>query len=134
MNHIEVLEERARERNRIRNRTPERKKYNTEWRKENGYYQRPNVRAMKAKYQRGYSQRPEVKIRNKAKRTWRTFKEKYEIKRPCILCKQEKTQAHHNDYTSPFRIVWLCLPCHKKVHREHIDTIKYEVNYGLQRV
>ena len=41
------------------------------------------------------------------------------IKRPkiCEICKEKrKLVAHHKDYNFPFRIIWLCYSCHKKLH------------------
>lgn len=40
---------------------------------------------------------------------------------PCVLCGNEKSQKHHPDYTRPLLIVWLCRPCHLKVHKEGIS-------------
>ncbi len=43
------------------------------------------------------------------------------IKRPkrCSSCKSEGTiQGHHEDYTKPLDVVWLCRLCHAARHRE----------------
>jgi hypothetical protein len=37
-------------------------------------------------------------------------------KHPCIVCGEEKTEAHHPDYSSPLDVVWLCPRCHKQTH------------------
>lgn len=38
------------------------------------------------------------------------------IKRlPCIICGNEKSEAHHEDYSKPLEIMWMC----KKHHTEH---------------
>lgn len=39
-------------------------------------------------------------------------------KQPCIECGNERSQAHHLDYSRPLDVVWLCQRHHKKVHRE----------------
>lgn len=36
----------------------------------------------------------------------------------CTGCSAEKAQAHHEDYSKPFEITWLCETCHGKRHRE----------------
>lgn len=36
----------------------------------------------------------------------------------CSRCGAEKAQAHHEDYSKPFAITWLCEPCHGARHRE----------------
>jgi hypothetical protein len=35
-------------------------------------------------------------------------------------CLGEPADAHHVDYDAPFRIVWLCFKCHRKVEREKL--------------
>lgn len=37
---------------------------------------------------------------------------------PCERCNASKTQAHHDDYSEPLKVRWLCRPCHDAVHRE----------------
>ena len=52
---------------------------------------------------------------------------KYEIQcgrlfRPsvCSCCKAEcKPHGHHNDYTKPLEVEWLCEQCHKQWHRKN---------------
>lgn len=41
------------------------------------------------------------------------------IKRePCEKCGAEKTQAHHDDYSKPLVVRWLCSACHGIEHRK----------------
>lgn len=40
------------------------------------------------------------------------------IPQQCRRCGAEKTEAHHEDYSKPFEITWLCKPCHGARHRE----------------
>ena len=36
----------------------------------------------------------------------------------CELCGVKcKPEAHHPDYTEPLRVIWLCSPCHKQLHK-----------------
>lgn len=38
----------------------------------------------------------------------------------CEICGVEcKPHGHHNDYTKPLEINWLCNKCHKQWHKEH---------------
>ena len=32
-------------------------------------------------------------------------------------CGVVKVQAHHEDYTKPLEVTWLCSACHAKVHK-----------------
>jgi ribosomal protein S27AE len=38
-------------------------------------------------------------------------------KEPCRDCGEIKTQAHHEDYNMPLKIIWLCRKCHLKRHK-----------------
>jgi ribosomal protein S27AE len=35
---------------------------------------------------------------------------------PCEACGTPKSFAHHDDYTKPLGVRWLCRPCHLKEH------------------
>lgn len=41
------------------------------------------------------------------------------IKQPCSKCLNPIAQAHHEDYTKPLDIVWLCSKCHSLTHNPH---------------
>lgn len=44
----------------------------------------------------------------------------YEIeKSPCEGCGSRKTDAHHDDYSLPLDVRWLCRSCHKQWHVEN---------------
>jgi hypothetical protein len=46
--------------------------------------------------------------------------------RPCLceLCgdKNKKILGHHQDYSKQLQVIWLCPPCHYKVHHEKNKT------------
>lgn len=35
---------------------------------------------------------------------------------PCFECQASKSQAHHEDYTKPLDVKWLCAKCHRSEH------------------
>lgn len=37
-------------------------------------------------------------------------------KQPCAICGELKVQAHHEDYSKPLEVVWLCNKHHKEKH------------------
>jgi hypothetical protein len=39
------------------------------------------------------------------------------VKRPCEVCGDEKSQAHHPDYSQPKLVQWLCRPHHLDLHK-----------------
>jgi hypothetical protein len=39
------------------------------------------------------------------------------VRQPCIVCGNEKSQAHHDDYSKMLEVKWLCQKHHKELHR-----------------
>ena len=49
------------------------------------------------------------------------------IKRePCALCGAKETQAHHEDYSKPLEVIWLCRKCHLLMHGKLAYDFKNE--------
>lgn len=38
------------------------------------------------------------------------------IKQPCEKCSNPNSQAHHDDYSKPLQVRWLCPKCHTNYH------------------
>ena len=38
------------------------------------------------------------------------------LKQPCVICGEEKAQAHHDDYSKPLDVRWLCSEHHNEYH------------------
>ena len=41
-------------------------------------------------------------------------------KQPCIICNNMNTEAHHEDYTKPLNVIWMCRECHLLHHKNII--------------
>jgi len=39
------------------------------------------------------------------------------VRQPCERCGAEKVHAHHDDYSKPLEVRWLCSACHGIEHR-----------------
>lgn len=40
------------------------------------------------------------------------------IKKSCLFCGNTNTQAHHISYDDYKDIIWVCVSCHKRLHRK----------------
>ena len=38
------------------------------------------------------------------------------IRQPCTYCQATAVQAHHEDYSKPLDVIWVCRSCHDKRH------------------
>jgi len=36
--------------------------------------------------------------------------------KPCRHCGDARSERHHPDYARPLFVIWLCRPCHLKLH------------------
>jgi ribosomal protein S27AE len=43
------------------------------------------------------------------------------VRQPCELCGNPKSQAHHDDYSRPLDVRWLCFRCHRE--KAHGQTV-----------
>jgi len=44
-------------------------------------------------------------------------------KKPCEVCGDQNTQGHHEDYSKPLDVVWLCRLHHRLLHNNKINSI-----------
>ena len=51
------------------------------------------------------------------------------VRQPCSRCGAIKTHAHHEDYSKPLEVIWLCSRCHTQRHKELSGFAKKEMTY-----
>lgn len=42
-------------------------------------------------------------------------------RKPCEVCGNPKTEAHHDDYRKPLAVRWLCFKHHRQAHGQLLD-------------
>lgn len=94
--------------------SPERDK---EYQKE--YFARPEKKALKNEYMRNYRKRQGVPLKNKARMAaaQAIYSGKL-VRQPCEVCGAVKVDAHHDDYSKPLDVRWLCPEHHRQLHKE----------------
>ena len=81
------------------------------------------------------SKDPLVIIRKKVRRkTNNLIKEGRLKRRPCVVCSNKEVLAHHEDYTNPFEIIWLCEEHHKDYHDGKISLLKNKLKWDPSRL
>lgn len=83
--------------------------YRKEWTKKNPGY---NTRAKKNWLKKN---RERDLVRQKVKYAMKTGKL---VKRPCVKCGNIEVDAHHEDYSKPLDVIWLCKFHHRELHKE----------------
>lgn len=48
-------------------------------------------------------------------------------KQPCEICGDAKADAHHDDYSKPLDVRWLCRPCHSDLHKIERIFARFDV-------
>jgi hypothetical protein len=47
--------------------------------------------------------------------------------KPCRYCGESRTERHHLDYARPLYVIWLCRPCHLKLHANKRRRARHHV-------
>lgn len=74
--------------------------------------QRPDRRAA----QRAVARRHDPVKRRCRAATKRAVREGLLVRLPCEVCGDVNTEAHHEDYTKPLEVRWLCFRHHREAH------------------
>jgi len=46
------------------------------------------------------------------------------VKKPCEFCGKKKVQAHHDDYSKPLEVRWLCIKHHHEHHKQERERLR----------
>lgn len=92
-----------------------------EWRNKN----RESINAKAREYLR----RPDAQFKEICRRKTRQFIYGGKLTRgACCKCGAEKVDAHHEDYTKPLDVIWLCRKHHHELHKNINDKKGINLN------
>ena len=74
---------------------------------------RANVKRLRMHYRDRYPEK-----RRAQKVVARAIKRGALVRQPCIICGHAPAHAHHEDYTKPLDVTWLCMKHHMDRHQE----------------
>lgn len=86
------------------------RKYNSEWRKKNGYHSE-----VKAKIKFPEKEKARRKLQN-------SVKSGKILRGSCEVCGKPNSQGHHRDYQKPLEVQWLCPLHHAEQHKDMQKT------------
>ena len=76
-----------------------------------------NYRAKLVSFAKDYIPTTDWKLKDACRNFTRKLLDKNEWNtKPCEVCGKDPGEIHHQDYSDPFKIVWLCSPHHKAFH------------------
>lgn len=93
-------------------------KCNAENSRRTGLYCLPCHRAYWREHRPKHSELSEIaRMKANARAYANNYKMRGKIKiMPCSVCDDDKAQMHHEDYSKPLEVIWLCRLCHEKLH------------------
>ena len=84
---------------------------------------RPERKVQMLKYQRQRRMRNPEKTKTRTATAW-AIKTGRLQRLPCEVCGNPKSQAHHEDYSKPLQIRWLCFKHHREL--AHGQTVLFD--------
>ena len=89
------------------------KKYYSEWYRKNGRNRSDDYQEVILQWQRDHPEAVKAKLLLRdAVRVDKIIKPKI-----CSVCnKRKRLSGHHDDYSKPLEVKWLCSSCHKLIH------------------
>lgn len=94
------------------------------------YFNRPEIKEKARRYAKKYAKKriknPVEKVKIRARESLKKAVKIGKIKKPnsCSKCgkisNKEKIDGHHEDYTQPLKVEWLCKKCHRGIHTQGV--------------
>jgi hypothetical protein len=92
-------------------------------RRTNHRYCAPCFAAYQREYRRSRSLSPKQRLRGIARAYARVYHRRGELPdQPCEACGATPAEMHHDDYSRPLDVRWLCRPHHLALHAAHPTT------------
>jgi hypothetical protein len=93
---------------------------------------RPYCRACFSIYQKQWRKRhpltDEQRRKNNVRATARFYWLRGKLRqKPCRHCGESRTERHHPDYARLLYVIWLCRPCHLKLHANKRRRARHHV-------
>ncbi len=80
----------------------------------------PAVKRRRADAMARYARDPDLRVRHEARwKVRRAVAAGMLIRQSCGSCGAARSQAHHDDYSKPLDVRWLCASCHRAWHRSN---------------
>lgn len=83
------------------------------------YAQTPEGKAAGGRAKRRYTERNPVK-RAAVNKVNNALRDGQLTRQPCEVCGAERAQAHHDDYSKPLDVRWLCTTHHAEWHKHNV--------------
>jgi len=78
---------------------------------------------------------PLIQIRRKTRRKTNDLLKVGKLKkRPCLVCENKDVIPHHEDYSNPFSVLWLCEEHHKDYHEGKIALFNGKLKWDPIRL
>jgi hypothetical protein len=68
---------------------------------------------------------PEVRLKANARAYLNTYVKRGVVKKmACFVCGDIKSESHHDDYSKPLEVIWLCRKHHLEKHKNGTKSSK----------
>lgn len=78
---------------------------------------------------------PLIEVRKRARRITQNLLRDGKLKKaPCVVCESEEVLAHHEDYSRPNDVIWICENHHKAYHDGEIGLLRNKLWWNPKRL